>query len=87
MFFIVNGNDEEIRRGEAKSSLRRVIRKSEDKANLRIIEGASLAKALKKDTKVTVTKENVTKVVKKIKKALKETAPVTRKEKRAKRTK
>ena len=76
MFYIVDQNNELVRQGEKKNSLRRIRRKSPNIKDLRIIEGSTVKKALENEAKatgkgVTLTNATTEKVVKKMKRKIK----------------
>ncbi len=89
MFYIVDQNNELVRQGEKKNSLRRIRRKSPNIKDLRIIEGSTVKKALENEAKAEEkpTEKLVSKKSKKETKVAKPTKAKATKKKRTKKTK
>lgn len=77
MFFLINKKNEEIRRSENRMALRRAKRKLPKSDSLRILEGNTVAQALKaeeKALKAEATKKEAAKVKVAAKKVIKKVA-------------
>ena len=83
MFYLVDQDSSLVKEHEKKSNLRRIVRNSDDKASLRIVEGKTLKSAIKAEEKMMDVKSKPSKA----KEEVKAPAPKAKKKKRARKSK